>query len=192
MCAQALTFHVWFFCVISTLKSKVVKKTETGLPAVHDIEVSLAVLLTLGTPGGCILTGRTHTRTRTHMQKEKHFFEIHHFQFNCISCIFFVIKCFRRPPEHVFLGWCRILSWLFQHSLAMSEKLWPTSCITRFVKNFSGATNKITVYLGQKSKPLTVIAWRIVREDRHQRPITLHADVGHVFKRVEFLEGCIT
>lgn len=38
--------------------------TERGLPALHDIQVSLAVVLITGAPGGCILTERTHRHTR--------------------------------------------------------------------------------------------------------------------------------
>lgn len=53
---SVLTFHGWLICLIWTWKSKEVINLERGLPALHDIKVSLAVVLTSGTPGGFILT----------------------------------------------------------------------------------------------------------------------------------------
>lgn len=59
-----LTVHAWLSCLIWTWKSKKLINAEMGLPALHDIQVSLAVAVTSGTPGGCILTAHTDTREK--------------------------------------------------------------------------------------------------------------------------------
>lgn len=64
MQAGALTLQCCFSSLTLMLKSKDLMNLERGLPTLHDIQVSLAVVLITGAPGGCILTERTHRHTR--------------------------------------------------------------------------------------------------------------------------------